>query len=145
VPAPSDYDDGEFGGIMIGRGNRSTRDKTCPRAAMSNTNPTCCPDANPDRRGGKPATNRLNYGTAFPILSNSIFTNHPTSLDSAVGTANGYGITSSSPGRVKNYLFHVVQNGSGAHPVSYSMGASKWCRGQKNVDLYIHIAAPSKA
>jgi hypothetical protein len=27
-----------------------------------------CPDANPSRRGGKPATNRLSYGTA---LSNS--------------------------------------------------------------------------
>jgi hypothetical protein len=24
-----------------------------------------CPDANPGRRGGKPATNRLSYGTAF--------------------------------------------------------------------------------
>jgi hypothetical protein len=24
VPAPGDYDDGETGGIMIGRGNRST-------------------------------------------------------------------------------------------------------------------------
>jgi hypothetical protein len=23
-----------------------------------------CPEANPDRRGGKPATNRLSYGTA---------------------------------------------------------------------------------
>jgi hypothetical protein len=23
-----------------------------------------CPNANPDRRGGKPATNRLSYGTA---------------------------------------------------------------------------------
>jgi hypothetical protein len=29
VPAPSDYDDGEIGG-MIGRGNRSTRRKTAP-------------------------------------------------------------------------------------------------------------------
>jgi hypothetical protein len=27
VPAPGDYDDGEIGGIMIGRGNRSTRRK----------------------------------------------------------------------------------------------------------------------
>jgi hypothetical protein len=26
---------------------------------------TCCPDANPDRRGGKPAINLLSYGTAF--------------------------------------------------------------------------------
>jgi hypothetical protein len=25
-----------------------------------------CPDANPGRRGGKPATNRLTYGTALP-------------------------------------------------------------------------------
>jgi hypothetical protein len=24
-----------------------------------------CPDANPGRRGGKPATNRLSHGTAF--------------------------------------------------------------------------------
>jgi hypothetical protein len=64
VPAPGDYDDGEIGG-MIGRGNRSTRKKTCPSAALSTTNPTCCPDANPGRRGGKPASNRLSYGTAL--------------------------------------------------------------------------------
>jgi hypothetical protein len=63
VPAPGDYDDGEIGG-MISRGNRSKR-KTCPSAALSTTNPTCCPDANPGRRGGKPASNRFSYGTAF--------------------------------------------------------------------------------
>jgi hypothetical protein len=28
VPAPGDCEDGEFGGIKIGRGNRSTRKKT---------------------------------------------------------------------------------------------------------------------
>jgi hypothetical protein len=33
------------------------------RAALSITNPTCCPDANPSPRDGKPATNRLSYGT----------------------------------------------------------------------------------
>jgi hypothetical protein len=27
VPAPGDYDDGQFGGLKIGRGNRSTRRK----------------------------------------------------------------------------------------------------------------------
>jgi hypothetical protein len=27
VPAPGDYDDGEIGGMIIGRGNRSTRRK----------------------------------------------------------------------------------------------------------------------
>jgi hypothetical protein len=30
VPAPSDYDDGEFDGMKIGRGNRSTRRKHTP-------------------------------------------------------------------------------------------------------------------
>jgi hypothetical protein len=30
VPAPGDYDDGEIGRMMIGRGNRSTRRKPAP-------------------------------------------------------------------------------------------------------------------
>jgi hypothetical protein len=30
VPAPGDYDDGDIGGLMIGRGNRSTRRKSAP-------------------------------------------------------------------------------------------------------------------
>jgi hypothetical protein len=30
VPAPGDYEDGEFGGMMIGRGNRSIRRKPAP-------------------------------------------------------------------------------------------------------------------
>jgi hypothetical protein len=30
VPAQGDFDDGEFGGIKIGRGNRSTRRKPAP-------------------------------------------------------------------------------------------------------------------
>jgi hypothetical protein len=30
VPTLDDYDDGEFGGIKIGRGNRSTRRKPAP-------------------------------------------------------------------------------------------------------------------
>jgi hypothetical protein len=64
VLVPGDYDDGEIGG-MIGRGKPKYPEKTCPNAALSTTNPTCCPDANPGRRGGKPATNRLSYGMAF--------------------------------------------------------------------------------
>jgi hypothetical protein len=51
VSAPSDYDDGE----------------TCPSAVLSTTNPTCCPDANPGRRGGKPATIRLSYDMAVAL------------------------------------------------------------------------------
>jgi hypothetical protein len=30
VPAPGDYDDGQFGGMKIGRGNRNTRRKPAP-------------------------------------------------------------------------------------------------------------------
>jgi hypothetical protein len=66
VPVPSDYDDGEIGG-MIGRGTRSTRRKPAPV-------PLCPPQVshaagtgNPGRCGGKPATNSLSYGTAFTI------------------------------------------------------------------------------
>jgi hypothetical protein len=68
VPTPVDYDDGEIGG-KIGRGNRSTRRKPAPMPLLSTTNPTCFPDANPGRRGGKPATNRLSYGTAMHVLT----------------------------------------------------------------------------
>jgi hypothetical protein len=63
VPTPSDYDDGEIGGMMIVQGKPKYSEKTCPSAAFSTTNPTCCQD----RRGGKPATNRLSYGTANPF------------------------------------------------------------------------------
>jgi hypothetical protein len=62
VPAPGDYDDGEIGG-MIGR-ETQVLGENLPQCCLSTTNPTCCPDANPGRRGGKPATNRLSYGTA---------------------------------------------------------------------------------
>jgi hypothetical protein len=62
VPAPGDYDDGEFGGMKIGRGKPKYSEKTCPSTTLSTTNPTW-PD--PGLRGGKPATNRLIYGAAY--------------------------------------------------------------------------------
>jgi hypothetical protein len=71
VPASGDCDDGEIGGI-IGRGNRSTRRKPTPAPLCPLQTPTCCPDANPGRHGGKPATNRLSYGTAMQHLFMSI-------------------------------------------------------------------------
>jgi hypothetical protein len=56
---------GEVGGMNIGRGNRSTREKTCPSATLSATNPTCLdPVLNQGRHGGKSATKRLSYGAA---------------------------------------------------------------------------------
>jgi hypothetical protein len=35
VPAPGDYDDGESGGMKIGRGNRSTWRKPAPASLCS--------------------------------------------------------------------------------------------------------------
>jgi hypothetical protein len=57
---------GAIGGMKIGRGNRSTRRKLAPA-------PLCPPQIphdqtrarTPDRRGGKPATNRLSYGATI--------------------------------------------------------------------------------
>jgi hypothetical protein len=71
LPAPDDYDDGEIGG-MIGMGNWSTRRKPTPVPLCQPQNPHAYPDAKPGRRCGKPATNRLSYGTActhIPSLS----------------------------------------------------------------------------
>jgi hypothetical protein len=64
VPAPGDCEDGEFGG-MNGQGKPKYSEKTCPDATLFTTNPTWPdPGLNPDRRGGKPATNRFSYGAA---------------------------------------------------------------------------------
>jgi hypothetical protein len=63
VPAPGDYEDGEIGGIMIGRGKQ----KPAPVPLSSPQTPHTCPDPNPHRCGGKPATNRLSYGTALSL------------------------------------------------------------------------------
>jgi hypothetical protein len=65
-----DGDCGEIVGMKIGRGNRSTRRKPALAPLLSTTNPTCLDrDANPSRRGGKPATNRLSYAAAYVLLS----------------------------------------------------------------------------
>jgi hypothetical protein len=61
-------EDGEFGGMKIGRGNQSTWRKPAPA-------PLCPPQIPLNQtwvqtrrcRGGKPAANRLNYGMALKI------------------------------------------------------------------------------
>jgi hypothetical protein len=64
VPTPGDYDD-EVDGMMIGRGNRSTRRKPAPVPLCPPQTPHASTDAKPCRRGGTPATNRLSYGTVI--------------------------------------------------------------------------------
>jgi hypothetical protein len=58
-------DCGATGGMKIGKGNRSTRRKPEPAPLYPPQIPHDQTRARaPGRRGGKPATNRLSYGTA---------------------------------------------------------------------------------
>jgi hypothetical protein len=68
APAPGDYDDGEIG-EMIGRGNRSTLRKLAPMPLCPPQTQHACPDTNQGRRCRKPVTNRLSYGMAFCLLT----------------------------------------------------------------------------
>jgi hypothetical protein len=62
-------DCGAIGGMEIGRGNRSTGENL-PQRHFVHHNPTWPdPGPNSDRRGGKPATNRLSYDAAFQALT----------------------------------------------------------------------------
>jgi hypothetical protein len=51
VPAPGDYEDGEFGGMKIGRGTRSTWRKPAPA-------PLCPPQIPHDLTGSEPGPSR---------------------------------------------------------------------------------------
>jgi hypothetical protein len=52
------------------QGKPKYSEKTCPSITLPTTNPTWPdPGSNPGRRGGKPATNRLSYCTAYPYLN----------------------------------------------------------------------------
>jgi hypothetical protein len=51
APAPGDYEDGEFGGMMIGRGSRSTRREPVPV-------PLCPPQIPHDLTGCEPGPPR---------------------------------------------------------------------------------------
>jgi hypothetical protein len=52
----------------IDRKNRRTREKTCPSATLSTTNPKWTdPGSKPGLRGGRPASNRLSHGTALRL------------------------------------------------------------------------------
>jgi hypothetical protein len=58
---------GAFGGMRIGKGNRSTLRKPAPVPLRPPQIPMTWPDLgwNPGCWGGKTATNRLSYGTAY--------------------------------------------------------------------------------
>jgi hypothetical protein len=67
VPAPGDYDDGEIGGMMIAKGDRSTRRKPAPMPLGPPQTPHAARTRTRAAALVKPATNRLSYGTAFHL------------------------------------------------------------------------------
>jgi hypothetical protein len=62
-------------------GETNYSQKTCPHATLSTTNPTW-PDLgwNPGRRVGKPATDRLSYGTAHGPCCVPVCVSHPVNF-----------------------------------------------------------------
>jgi hypothetical protein len=72
VPAPGDCGDGEFGGMKIGRGNRSNQRKSAPAPLCPLQIALVRTGSNPGSRGEKPATNRLSYGAAVTVFIRSI-------------------------------------------------------------------------
>jgi hypothetical protein len=69
VPAPGDFEDGEFSGMTIGEGNLSTRRKPAPEPIFPPQIPLDqTGGSNPDFRGGKPTTNHLSYGAALRLF-----------------------------------------------------------------------------
>jgi hypothetical protein len=75
VPAPGDYDDGEFWWNEDWQGKPKYSEKNCPSATLSTIDRIWPePGLNPGRRGRKPATNRLSYGAAYRSVNSGDFT-----------------------------------------------------------------------
>jgi hypothetical protein len=72
VPAPGDYDDGEIGGMMIGKGNRSTQRKPAPVPLCPPQTPHAVRTRTRAAAEVQPAINCLSYGTAFGTLFISV-------------------------------------------------------------------------
>jgi hypothetical protein len=74
VPAPGDYDDGEFLVEWRLAGETKVLGKKLPqRHFVHHKSHLPHPGSNPSRRGGKPATIRLSYGAAKLITWFSSF------------------------------------------------------------------------
>jgi hypothetical protein len=65
LPAPGDYDDGEIGGMMIGKGNRSTRRKPAPVPLCPPQTPHAVRTRTRDAAAGSQRLTRLCYSTTL--------------------------------------------------------------------------------
>jgi hypothetical protein len=64
VPSPGDYDNGEIGGMMIGKGNQSTRRKPAPVPLYPPQTPHAARTRTQASGVGSQPLNNLSYGTA---------------------------------------------------------------------------------
>jgi hypothetical protein len=63
VPTPGDYEDGEFGGMKIGRGNRTTRRKPVPVPLCPPQTPHAARTGIRSAAVGNQRLNHLSWGT----------------------------------------------------------------------------------
>jgi hypothetical protein len=76
------------------QGKPEYSEKTCPSATSSTTIPTCLDlGSNPGRRFGKPATNRLSYGTAVCKLYMQLYLSVDIRVHRFLLTVKGYSST----------------------------------------------------
>jgi hypothetical protein len=120
VTTKGDCEDGDFGGINIGRGNRNTRKKICHSATLSTTNPTW-PEPGAGRRGEEPATNRLSY-CAATVLSSS------QTLSSPSVTCTG---------RADSGLIHVTR-----HKILHSWNATMYSGFKVQFQVFLLLYFP---
>jgi hypothetical protein len=114
VAVPGDCEDGEGGGMKCGwQGKPKYSGKTCPGAIWSTTNPTCQTRAR--TRAAAVGSHRLT-ASAMP---------RPRSWHSDWLRAERPSGRSSSPGRIKNFLFSTSLRtalGTTQHPIQWVPG-----------------------
>jgi hypothetical protein len=130
-------------------------EKTCPSAALSTTNPTCCPDANPGRRGGKPATNRLSYArrTCY-LVSISCTYDYKKLIDTKLPIAvfhNTFSNSGPQNGHPKHILCNYYLRSSPSEPIIFHRDTHTWysyqlvARIASSLFKYVHATENTKA
>jgi hypothetical protein len=118
-----DEDDecGAVGGMRIGRGNWSTRRKPAPVPLCPSQIPhDLTPARTLGRCSGKPATNRLSYGTAYSVFKSIHFRRVPGESQHSSFKNRG---TSHRPQKHKMTIFFFLEkNSNGSDQISVMYG-----------------------
>jgi hypothetical protein len=106
------------------------------------------PDANPGRRGGKPATNRWSYGTAL-CYYNLSYMKEFGSRNSSVNVATGYGLDGwgilvQFPARTRDfYIYRSVKAASVTFPAFCSVLTGDSFTGEKSAGAWNWPSPPT--